>query len=400
MRRLVALLLLLPACDPGAGKNDTAGDGGDTAGDDTGEAPEGWCAVQSILVDQCASCHDASSPSGDLDLETDAYAALVNQPSRLVDGWVLVVPGDPDASFLYAKVTGVLASDEGDPMPGSAGLDAADADAIAQWIVDGATSDCANPDTGGDGDYHPDGFDDPDAHGLSAKLSEEECVSCHGNDLTGGSAGVSCDTCHPSDWRTDCVFCHGGTETDDGAPPRDIDGSETNLTFDAHTTHVTETIKPAYACVQCHDTHTDVLSDGHLFLGDTTPGVAEVDFSGGIARGASRSGGTCSNVYCHGNGQTGGSIDQDDAAPDCGDCHAVAGAGNVGRLSGEHGEHDEEGVDCEDCHGDVVSAGDHILDPTLHVDGAVDLALPNGMSRSGNSCSGSCHGEDHRSEGW
>ena len=56
----------------------------------------------------CITCHtnQGRQPAANLNLRTDPYAALVNAPSRLKPGAVLVVPGDPESSYLIHKVEG------------------------------------------------------------------------------------------------------------------------------------------------------------------------------------------------------------------------------------------------------------------------------------------------------
>jgi len=81
---------------------------------------------------------------------------------------------------------------------------------------------------------HPEGWMDPASanfHGIPAQRDTDDCRQCHGQDLHGGSSGVSCYQCHatfphPADWmdttssgfhgvfsRQDsnktCVTCHG-----------------------------------------------------------------------------------------------------------------------------------------------------------------------------------------------
>ena len=253
-----------------------------------------------------------------------------------------------------------------------------------------------------DAGYHPSGWSSPDVHGLAAKLQEQRCTDCHGETLEGG-VGLSCDTCHPTGWRTDCTFCHGGDETPDGAPPHDIDGTTDGISFPPHTAHVTKGIGPGFDCAQCHDKPTDVLSSGHLFVDDDTPGQAEVDLSAGLASQASWSGTGCTNNYCHGDGQGhNGTVVLDDAPMDCASCHAGPNSGESAweRMSGEHADHLEEGLDCHDCHGDTTSDDATIADPSLHPDGEPTLALPGAMVRSGDTCDGSCHGENHDDRDW
>ncbi len=58
---------------------------------------------------QCIACHTATGrvPAGQLNMDTaNVYAALVNAPSRLKPGATLIVPGDPDNSYLVQKLEG------------------------------------------------------------------------------------------------------------------------------------------------------------------------------------------------------------------------------------------------------------------------------------------------------
>ena len=75
-----------------------------------------------------------------------------------------------------------------------------------------STSSVADTSTGAIAGYHPEGFAAAEVHGPELKLHTQDCRACHGNDLKGGSAEVSCDSCHEPEWRTDCVYCHGGSE--------------------------------------------------------------------------------------------------------------------------------------------------------------------------------------------
>jgi hypothetical protein len=56
----------------------------------------------------CVTCHTNQGrlPAANLNLHTDPHAALVNVASRQKPGAVLVVPGDPEASYLIHKVEG------------------------------------------------------------------------------------------------------------------------------------------------------------------------------------------------------------------------------------------------------------------------------------------------------
>lgn len=271
--------------------------------------------------------------------------------------------------------------------------------------ADTCTTSCGDSaDTDPTGDrYHPDGWADSSVHGHAAKYQDESCTSCHGADLAGGTAGVSCDECHESGWRTQCTFCHGGSENTTGAPAEGIDDVDADSAFGAHASHVTVGVHDAYGCVQCHVQPADVLSAGHFLTGDGTPGVSEVSFSGGLSTSAAWSSSGCTNVYCHGNGNgTLGSVDIGDAVA-CGTCHAVEASWWTGgwlNLGGEHIKHLWEGYLCAECHSATVAEGDVIVDPALHVNGTLDVALPYGMTWSAGTCNGECHGEGHTNQTW
>ena len=58
----------------------------------------------------CIACHTANgrTPTGGLNLDTpDAYDRLVNGPSTRKAGAILVIPGDPDNSYIIHKVEGL-----------------------------------------------------------------------------------------------------------------------------------------------------------------------------------------------------------------------------------------------------------------------------------------------------
>jgi hypothetical protein len=56
----------------------------------------------------CVNCHAPGNPAqGVLNLTTGAaYASLVNAPSRTSPGNTLVIPGDPEGSYLIHKLEG------------------------------------------------------------------------------------------------------------------------------------------------------------------------------------------------------------------------------------------------------------------------------------------------------
>jgi hypothetical protein len=106
--------------------------------------------VAPILERSCAlgGCHLSGPGAGGLVLgrSTAAWrAALVNVPSQQNPMMTLVAPGDPDRSWLVAKIRGSLcdatcdrASGCGGPMPPGDPLSESERATIIAWIANGA----------------------------------------------------------------------------------------------------------------------------------------------------------------------------------------------------------------------------------------------------------------------
>lgn len=352
------------------------------------------CALDvQIFQPSCAGCH---RPGGQVpDLTFDGLPALLNGR--------YVVPSNPPGSLLYRKISNTMAANEGGVMPPSGTLPADRVAFVEQWIREGASFDCEpSGEVVTPTRYHPDDFALPEVHGPELKQGLQDCRECHGADLTGG-AGPSCDDCHMEGWRTTCTFCHGGTLDSTGAPPRDLSGATNllGLTFGPHPEHVGGERHPPYDCTTCHAKPTDPLTPGHTF--DDTPGQAEVRFDEGLSAGGTYAAGECSNVYCHGDGRTNGRITREAGARLCDSCHAGPASGRAGwsTMSGEHEAHLRKGVKCVGCHGATIDDADRIIGPMQHVDGEVDLAFePGTITRTGATCSGTCHAEEHDAEVW
>jgi predicted CxxxxCH...CXXCH cytochrome family protein len=238
--------------------------------------------------------------------------------------------------------------------------------------------------------YHPAGYGAANVHGIESNLNKDNCLSCHGDKLDGCANSPSCDNCHDgghaTNWRKDCVYCHGGGDNKLGAPPRDMDGKsdKMSLSFLAHTIHVTKERHKAYDCDTCHKKYEDALDPGHMY--DDTPEKAEVMFDGGLSKdGMYLGNGSCANLYCHGDGKTRKASKHTDGMQTCKSCHSDA------PTTGQHGTH-SFGFDCAECHGLTVDTALTIKGPDYHVNGKVDLSMPeNNMQWNGSSCTGTCH---------
>ena len=96
--------------------------------------------VEMVFQDSCgiSVCHDADAPAAGLDLvspNVEDRTIDVNSSDAGCSDDVLVVPGDPDQSYLLAKILdspGIC----GGQMPIGTLLSAEDTDLVRQWILD------------------------------------------------------------------------------------------------------------------------------------------------------------------------------------------------------------------------------------------------------------------------
>jgi hypothetical protein len=143
---LVALPIFFVAC---AGAGAVVDAGGADAPDGAAVSAE-FAAVQEIFASSCVHCHDPAHPMPletvaypAMDLtEQGAYRALVNKSAIATCGGILVTPGNPGASYLYAKITqDKPCNGERMPHQGNLATPPLRADQIATidvWIRDGA----------------------------------------------------------------------------------------------------------------------------------------------------------------------------------------------------------------------------------------------------------------------
>ncbi|MEK7703434.1 MAG: CxxxxCH/CxxCH domain-containing protein, partial [Myxococcota bacterium] len=280
--------------------------------------------------------------------------------------------------------------------------------------------------------HHPAGWTDPAQHGAAFNASDvnatdvDACTTCHGPALDGGIAGTSCNSCHAaysSNWQVDCVFCHGGTDNQTGAPPAAVDGTTTrsDVRVGAHSKHVVAgAIQAARDCTTCHAKPVNVFSAGHI------DGTADAEVAATSINGISPFGttdatyatGACGDVYCHGNGRgnngfpLGVSDWTSTTAMTCTSCHpySTSTEAEVLTMSGEHRRHvlNNAGTApryaCNRCHATVASSTGTIIDVALHVNGSRNVSFsatgtwdPNATDGGARhfSCDPSCHGLEY-----
>ncbi len=222
-------------------------------------------------------------------------------------------------------------------------------------------------------------------HGLPPPAphpQSERCSSCHGRVVDDArhiidpalhvNGSVEYDP--PS-----CTTCHGSGM--DPAPPVDTHGNvaTTFVGVGAHQAHLGPNVlgRPL-ACTECHTVPNKVDAPGHIIGMPAPVLLTSVGTSGGHDAAhfdpATR---TCADTWCHGAGTTGHGASPDwtsSTTLGCDSCHANPPAAPHPQMK-----------ECSRCHSDIVGTDNvTIIDPTRHVDGHVDVAVPT-------SCT-TCHG--------
>jgi predicted CxxxxCH...CXXCH cytochrome family protein len=292
--------------------------------------------IEAVFAARCTSCHGGATPAGSYDL-TSYLGALGNG----TDATPNAVAGDPSSRILTILGEPDHA-DVADTLP-----------ALTSWVVDCSLADTATS-------IHAAGIlnvASSDFHGQELQRRNWNfslCAGCHGDDFTGGKAGVACTSCH-KDGPTACTTCHGS-------------GPTTN----AHVTHRTANV----ACAECHVVPQSWDQDGHILhdgVAITTPAKITFGARANITVDAADRAGpptfdgtTCSNVYCHGDVIRAGGVATKPAWTDpitgaCDRCH--------GNPPPSHAQ-----TNCKTCHPPDAP----------HIDGIVQIGRTPG-------CSG-CHG--------
>jgi predicted CxxxxCH...CXXCH cytochrome family protein len=309
--------------------------------------------VAPLFAANCNSCHSGSAPAGGY--RTTSYLEALGPDSAPV-----AVAGDPNSLLLRTI----------DPARADAVHAAVSSvsDKVNAWVVEGRLSFFRSQVHQG-GILNP---RDPEFHGSVLRgLSWNFgiCTNCHGADFAGGKAGVSCTQCH-AQGPTACDTCHG-------QPP------ETG----AHKAHILGAVGKKLDCSDCHVKPARFDAPGHLTTPDGKPkdqatltfGAQASQAGPGRTAPPSFSGGTCSNVYCHGGAfkdanASGTQPSWNGGSAQCGSCHGLPPA-----------SHDPSSNVCSNCHQLTAKQGQIIANPAFHADGVVQVGDNSGT------CS-ACHG--------
>jgi len=241
-----------------------------------------------------------------------------------------------------------------------------------------------------------------------------ECTTCHTH--ANGFAGVDCTSCHGQPPVTSMV---GGP---DGKSSQKY-GLDENFT--PHATHASAGYYN-YACKNCHydgvrpDSHNTLASKGSetfqsVFV-ETAGSIGDVAGYKNVATDYNTTTRSCSNVYCHSNGNPrNGTIYWKSAATpswamgkgqivgqssECISCHEY---GNTLNTNAHYAHVSSVGVQCYVCHNATANKDGGIADRTKHANGAKDVAFAtrpanfigvfSASFNSGNaSCTNTCHG--------
>jgi hypothetical protein len=97
--------------------------------------------IEPLFLKECQSCHTLDTPKADLILDPGTgFRALTEQGSTQVTGVRLVVPGDVEGSYLWAKLLGTAEIGKGMPRTlfGARKLPREQLDLVRTWIETGA----------------------------------------------------------------------------------------------------------------------------------------------------------------------------------------------------------------------------------------------------------------------
>lgn len=98
---------------------------------------------QDVFALSCtfSSCHSSGAAKGGLVLEPGSFGKLVNVGAVGAPGRRLVVPGQPDASYLLEKLTSDRPAAGARMPPGGIALEAERVELVRAWIQAGAQND-------------------------------------------------------------------------------------------------------------------------------------------------------------------------------------------------------------------------------------------------------------------
>lgn len=90
-----------------------------------------------VFEPKCVGCHSGSFAQEGFDMSREVgYENMVNVNSRQRTSEILVVPGDPENSYFFRKITGE--NIDKTRMPQGTPLSESEIELVRKWILDGA----------------------------------------------------------------------------------------------------------------------------------------------------------------------------------------------------------------------------------------------------------------------
>ncbi len=199
---------------------------------------------------------------------------------------------------------------------------------IIVFLLNGCTSSLEDGLPGSDDQtvtYHSTGWKDNPQHGNDYYTDPQNCKACHGEDLDGGTSGVSCRGCHHSGWSgthgeeyaadpDNCKACHGedlngGDASSDCSSCHHEDAVGKWQHGDYHTLPDTDNcadchgadLTGANSLVSCFSCHSDIsafnCSNCHTGAAISYADSAHGNTSYGVDRSGTGTEGDC--IHCH-----------------------------------------------------------------------------------------------------
>lgn len=243
-------------------------------------------------------------------------------------------------------------------------------------------------------ELHPSGWIDPssaDFHGAWFSGNDwnlNGCKSCHGGDYSGGTSGVSCNTCHTGGPEA-CNTCHGNNNHI--YPPLALNGASQNTDrgVGSHVKHMitdsTKRFSKVVPCIECHLAVSSFSDPNHIIKDrKNAAGVVFGTLANTVTEGITpnpqwdQNQQTCSSVYCHGMFKNGNNsaapVFNDPSSVVCGSCHGNPTTGSA-LPGGTHPSLYPSITQCWLCHGGVMNSNGTFKDRTRHVNGIVDIGI-------------------------
>jgi len=236
---------------------------------------------------------------------------------------------------------------------------------------------------------HPSGWvskTSADFHGTTIRSQSWDmtsCKTCHGGKYDGGTARVSCLTCHSDQAGPEnCSTCHGSATSP--APPTDLDDNTATTVrgVGAHQVHLGGTSRSkGMSCSECHNVPGGVYTSGHVD-GDNRAEVVMSNLLAGLPTSGvtpnpvySSSTFSCSGTYCHGSFKNGNASNvavwNISSTGTCGTCHGTTSGSTNQEKALPGGSHPID-LACSTCHGGVINASGTIINAAKHVDGRLN----------------------------